>query len=249
MGIIVSTSNQLKHATFRNDMAVTLHASMGDDFSFVHAARVSTGTDDEADRQDTRRTKGLIDHLIRNHHGSPFEHACMTFRIEAPIAVIRQFQRHRAGWSYNELSGRYAELDGVFYVPTPQNMRTQIGKNADYRMEPMAEPEALNAIETLKTTYNRTYWTYQLLLRDGVARELARFTLPTATYSAMYATCNPRSLMHFLSLRTEHQPGISAFESKPQLEVAMVADQMEAALKELFPLTWEAWHSNGRVAP
>ena len=63
-----------------------------------------------ARRKDPERSEGLINYLMRDRHGSPFEHNSMTFFISAPIFVFREFMRHRVGWSYNEESGRYREL-------------------------------------------------------------------------------------------------------------------------------------------
>ena len=85
------------------------------------------------------------------------------------------------------------------------------------------------------------------MLDAGVAREVARTVLPVGIYSSMYATCNARALMHFLSLRTKHED--ATFPSFPQREIEMVAEKMEACFAELMPLTYAAWQANGRVAP
>ena len=63
----------------------------------------------------------------------------------------------------------------------------------------------------------------------------------------MYATCNARSLMHFLGLRTQHE--LAKVPSFPQREIAMVAERMEEEWAKLMPLTHEAFNANGRVAP
>jgi thymidylate synthase (FAD) len=85
------------------------------------------------------------------------------------------------------------------------------------------------------------------MLTAGVAREVARNVLPVGTFTSFYATCNPRSLMHFLSLRTKNT--YAKFPSFPQEEIEDVALDMEGAFAKAFPLTWEAWDRNGRVAP
>ena len=84
------------------------------------------------------------------------------------------------------------------------------------------------------------------MLDAGVAKEVARDVSPLATYSSAYVTCNPRSMMHFLSLRTKRPE--AAFMSYPQWEINWVADQMEEIFKELWPMTHKAFHQNGRVA-
>ena len=68
---------------------------------------------------------------MRDRHGSPFEHNSMTFYVQAPIFVFREFMRHRIA-SYNEESGRYRELRPVFYVPGPERKLIQEGKPGAY---------------------------------------------------------------------------------------------------------------------
>ena len=97
----------------RNDFDVELVDSMGSDELICRAARVSTLG---AASIDTSESAGLIGFLMGNRHGSPFEHNAMMLRVTAPIFVWREFMRHRIGFSYNEESGRYKVLDGVFYV-------------------------------------------------------------------------------------------------------------------------------------
>src|ERR1700677_1700014 len=96
------------------------------DEDVVQAARVSVvGAMTEKESYGT--TAGLINFLMKNRHGTPFEHNSFTFRIHAPIFVLREFQRHRIGWSYNEESGRYREMEPVFYVPGPHLNLAQVG--------------------------------------------------------------------------------------------------------------------------
>jgi thymidylate synthase (FAD) len=85
------------------------------------------------------------------------------------------------------------------------------------------------------------------MLEAGIAREVARGVLPVCTYSSMYATCNARALMGFLSLRTKRDD--SRFPSFPQREIEMVAEKMEAEWAKLMPLTHAAFNEHGRVSP
>lgn len=95
--------------TFRGDVTVELVKHTASDTDVLFAARVSTLGEQSIDElsKDPERSKGLINYLMRDRHGSPFEHNSMTFLISAPIFVFREFMRHRVGWSYNEESGRY----------------------------------------------------------------------------------------------------------------------------------------------
>lgn len=177
---------------------------------------------------------------------SPFEHNSMTFYVQAPIFVFRELMRHRIA-SYNEESGRYRELRPVFYVPGRDRKLVQEGKPGRYVFVE-GTPEQHDLVETeTRAACEQAYAAYQRMLDAGVAREVARIVLPLTIYSSMYVTVNARSLMNFLSLRTQREG--SRFPSFPQREIEMVAERMEAAWARLMPFTHAAFEKNGRVAP
>lgn len=235
--------------TFRSDMTVELVKHTASDADVLFAARVSTVGEQSLDElgKDPERSKGLINYLMRDRHGSPFEHNSMTFFISAPIFVFREFMRHRVGWSYNEESGRYKELDPVFYLPDADRKIVQTGKPGQYVFTDGTAQQHASLRKELQQQYECSYHTYWLMLQDGVAREVARFALPQGLFSSMYATCNARSLMHFLGLRTTHPD--AKVPSFPQREIEMVGEKMEAEWAKLMPLTHAAFNANGRVAP
>ncbi|MEY3336026.1 MAG: hypothetical protein RL566_949 [Actinomycetota bacterium] len=237
---------------FRSDMTVELVRHSARDSDVLFAARVSTQGEQtldsakQVDAQAQQKDKGLINYLMRDRHGSPFEHNSMTFYVQAPIFVFREFMRHRIA-SYNEESGRYRELRPVFYVPGEDRKLIQVGKPGHYEFEDgSAEQFALVQQETMTVT-RAAYEAYKRMLEAGVAREVARIVLPLNIYSSMYVTMNARSLMNFLSLRTKREG--THFPSFPQREIEMVAEQMEQFWAELMPLSYEAFNENGRVAP
>lgn len=234
---------------FRDDVTVELVKHSASDSDVLWAARVSTAGEQSLDEltKDPERSKGLINYLMRDRHGSPFEHNSMTFFVSAPIFVFREFMRHRVGWSYNEESGRYRELQPVFYVPGPDRKLVQQGRPGKYEFVHGTPEQHKQAVAAMEESYAQSYAAYQAMLADGVAREVARATLPVGLFSSMYATCNARSLMHFLGLRTQHE--MAKVPSFPQREIAMVGERMEAAWARLMPLTHAAFNANGRVAP
>jgi thymidylate synthase (FAD) len=149
--------------------------------------------------------------------------------------------------SYNEESGRYRELQPVFYIPGEDRKLVQQGRPGKYEFVD-GTPEQHRAVtDAMEASYRHSYEAYQDMLAAGVAREVARATLPVGLFSSMYATCNSRSLMHFLSLRTQDER--AAVPSFPQREIAMVAEKMEAQWAKLMPLTHAAFNANGRIAP
>jgi len=236
---------------FRSDVTVELVRHSASDSDVLFAARVSTlgeQTLESAANKDeaTERDRGLINYLMRDRHGSPFEHNSMTFYVQAPIFVFREFMRHRIA-SYNEESGRYRELRPVFYVPGPERKLVQVGKPGAYDFEEGTPEQYELTRSEVEAVCTDAYASYQRMLEAGVAREVARVVLPVTLYSSMYVTMNSRSLMNFLSLRTKREG--TFFPSFPQREIEMVADKMEQFWAPLMPMTAEAFTKNGRVAP
>ena len=240
---------------FRSDVTVELVRASAHDSDVLFAARVSTQGEQtleeslrstEAPAESEKRDKGLINYLMRDRHGSPFEHNSLTFYVQAPIFVFREFMRHRIA-SYNEESARYRELNPVFYVPAEDRNLVQVGKPGAYDFIP-GTPEQTHIVqEATKHAVTVAYQEYERMLEAGVAREVARGVLPVATYSSMYVTMNARSLMNFLSLRTKREG--THFPSFPQREIEMVAEKMEDAWAKLMPMTYEAFNEHGRVSP
>lgn len=215
---------------------VRLDAAMADDLSVANSARVSFAkrkeTLDEADR-------GLIRFLMRDRHGTPFEHNAFRFHVRCPLFVAREWFRHRIG-SFNEESARYHQLEGDFYVPALGDVRSQVGKPGAYTFEPVDAETAAGVREDLQAQYDRSYRLYQELIDRGVAKELARCVLPMGIFTQFYWTVNARSLMNFLSLRNA---------STAQHEIRRYAEAVEALFAELMPVTYEAFVESGRIAP
>nr|AIA15684.1 thymidylate synthase, flavin-dependent [uncultured bacterium] len=216
---------------------VRLDGHMADDLSVVNAARVSFATrKDLMDESDV----GLVRFLMREHHGTPFEHNAFRFHVKAPIFIAREWFRHRIG-SFNEWSGRYSKLEGEFYVPEPENVRSQIGKPGAYTFEPVSDSiSALVRNRDLHEAYWKSWSSYEAMLDNGVAKEIARLVLPVGIYTQFYWTVNARSLMNFLSLRNA---------PTAMWEIQQYAKVIEDIFAELMPVTAEAFVRNERVAP
>lgn len=241
MSISKQTIEQIE---FVSTFTVELVELAGSDQRICEAARVSTIG---AESAGTDESKGLINFLVSNRHGSPLEHGMLTFRISAPIFVWREFMRHRIGFSYNEESGRYKRLEPKFYVPGITRPLVQVGKPGAYSFIAGSDSQYEETLSDLGIAYCTAWDSYVNMLENGVAKEIARACLPVAIYSTAYVTCNPRSLMSFLSLRTKEVD--SKFPSYPQHEIEQVARGMEAIFAEEFPITYEAFNKTGRVSP
>ncbi|MGH2704614.1 MAG: FAD-dependent thymidylate synthase [Actinomycetota bacterium] len=215
---------------------VRLDAAEASDLSVVNGARVSFLQIKESMEE---RDEGLIRFLMRERHASPFEHNLFRFHIRCPIAVAREWMRHR--WSsFNEHSLRYSSAIDDFYVPEPDQVRSQVGKPGAYRFEPLDEDTALRARDLMAKQYQEAWNAYRTLLEMGAAREVARFVLPVGIYTEFYWSVNARSLMNFVSLRNA---------PAAMWEIRRYGEAVEQFFAELMPVTHAAFVEFGRVAP
>ncbi|MGI8606592.1 MAG: FAD-dependent thymidylate synthase [Gaiellaceae bacterium] len=215
---------------------VRLDDAMATDLSVVNAARVSFARrKEELDEAD----EGLIRFLMRDRHGTPFEHNAFRFHIRTPLFVAREWFRHRIG-SFNEFSMRYARATDEFYLPEPEDVRSQIGKPGAYSFEPVSDELAETTREELRAVYEAAYAAYERLVEAGVARELARAAIPVGAYTEFSWTVNARALMNFVSLRAA---------DTAQREIRRYADACELFFAERMPLTHASFVASGRIAP
>lgn len=195
----------------------------GSDVDVVNAARVSYGkfTDTLSPRDEK-----LIGFLMEHHHTSPFEHNQLSFRVKCPTFVMRQWIRHRMN-SYNEISYRYVKAPLEFYVPNTwryQDTQNRQGSVGSFENEEL-KAQYLQALEVAKNTYEH-------LLEQGVAREIARGLLPVCTYTEFIFTCNLHSLINFLKLR---------LEAGAQWEIRVYAQAMLTLALPHFPVSLGHW--------
>jgi thymidylate synthase (FAD) len=138
------------------------------------------------------------------------------------------------------MSGRYTELEPVFFVPDIPAVRRQIGKPGNYSYEPLPSWTAGAACEQIENSYEHSWSTYQSLLDAGVAKEVARVVLPVGIFTRFYWTVNARSLMNFLELRTA---------KNAMREIRVMAAEVLQIFADKMPVTAEAFEANGRKAP
>lgn len=219
---------------------------MGGDLAVVAAARVSNGATYDTASKGKEADQKLIDYLVKHRHGTPFEHSTFQFYIKAPLFVVREWQRHRMA-SYNEISGRYVEFEEEFYIPDKFRIQASTNKQgsifpANDQLYGYPDPEEWNeALHSwIKEHSETSFATYQNLIANGVAKEMARMVLPLNLYSQFYFTVNARSLMNFLSLRAADDA---------QWEIREYAIGIKQIFKNHMPLTYNAWEANDFIAP
>src|SRR6059036_620016 len=151
---------------------VALDGALATDLAVVNGARVSFNQESQ---EMGERDEGLIRFLMRERHGSPFEHGYFRFLVKAPLFVVREHHRHRAGHSYNEWSGRYSKMKPEFYVP--DYVRSQTGKPGAYTFEPVEPATREAAREEIERQSLEAFASYERMLELGVAKEVARSVL------------------------------------------------------------------------
>ena len=229
--------------TFRSGVTVELMDSMGTQESIVRAARVSTAG---ADSRGAAANEGLLKRLYKDGHGTPFESCVLSFYFEVPIFISRQIVKHRLS-SINEVSGRYSELEGVFYFPDEQRKIVQVGKTADYEFEE-GDLEQARPVNNCVQGVSEVAWAaYEGLLEKGIAKEVARMVLPVNTYTQLYMTANLRSWLNFIQLRVDWGEG-AAKRSHAQYEVELVGREVAKQIEIHFPTVFQSFVDAGYQA-
>ena len=199
-------------------MEVELVDHMGDDLSVVNAARVSFG------KKKTQFEHGdlkLIRFLAREDHWSPFGHASMQFHIKAPIFVARQLVKHQVGLVWNEISRRYVDDEPEFYTPTEWRLKADNKKQGS--SDETIEYNIDGAIQFVTQTYNN-------LLREQVAPEMARMILPQNLYTEWYWSGTLMAFARVCNLRCAEDT---------QWETRQIADQIDKFGEKLFEYSWK----------
>ena len=174
----------------------------------------------------------LLRYLMKNKHWSPFEMAHMCVRIETSRAIAAQILRHRS-FSFQEFSQRYAEVTAF----EPIELRKQHIKNRQSSTEVFdpaieAYDSTIKASDLVDSALEQVKWTYQELVRAGVAKESARMILPLTTQTTLYMVGNVRSFLHYIELRTDHHA---------QKEHQLLAQEIEQLFAQNYPRIYAAW--------
>jgi len=213
------------------------------DYAVPEMARISyAATKPEGEsKQSNESDERLINYLLRNYHTSPFEGISFKFVMRIPIFVARQLLRHRTA-KVNEYSMRYSPAIDAFYFPDP---RIQDKKNKQGSVE-MSEVKGIDAAEDKKATEITEIWdnskdlvaklyeNYNSLLKLGVAREVARCTLPVCQMTELYYEMDLHNLLKMLRLR---------MDIHAQKEIRELADAMYKLIVPIVPLCTAAFEN------
>ena len=200
---------------------VSLIDKMGSDLSVVNAARVSFANKHE-EFNDTKDTK-LISFLAKHGHWSPFAHCSAQFHIRAPVFVARQLVKHQVGLSWNEISRRYVDHEVEIYEPKEWRARADNVKQGSSEDTVEVGDHYHDAIKQAKRSYEK-------LLVQGVAPEMARMVLPQAMMTEWYWSGSLYAFARVCNLR---------LDKTAQQETQWVAEEISTQIKPHFPQSWK----------
>lgn len=209
---------------------VTYLDHMGNDLAVVNAARVSFAKEHE---EFLDNDFGLVNYLAKHRHKSPFNHAFAKFRVKAPIFVARQLQKHEY-MPWNEVSRRYVDDEPEFYVPDKLRYRSNDKKQGSSDEEvPLVVEETM--MEFIRESTQSALDTYGAMIDAGIAPELARMVLPQSMMTEWIWSGSLYAFAKMCALRLDEHA---------QYESRLVAEQIDAKMVELFPVSWEALKGN-----
>ena len=191
----------------------------------AYCARVSN-----PNNQDNENYAGLLRYCIKHQHWSIFEQAFMTLEINTTRGLAAQILRHRS-FTFQEFSQRYADTNLLdANIPLP-DLRRQDTKNRQNSIDDIPEKQTKILQERIKQYFNEGMDLYNELLREGIAKECARFVLPLATPTRIYMSGSVRSWVHYIDLRSGHGT---------QKEHMDIANACKSIFTEQFPTVSEA---------
>ena len=191
----------------------------------AYCARVSNPSNQENDNY-----AGLLRYCIKHQHWSIFEQAFMTLEINTTRGLAAQILRHRS-FTFQEFSQRYADTKLLeTNIPLPE-LRRQDTKNRQNSIDDIPEAQTKMLLGRIQNYFNEGLDLYNELLREGIAKECARFVLPLATPTRIYMSGSVRSWIHYIDLRSGHGT---------QKEHMEIANECKTIFTEQFPTVAEA---------
>ena len=183
--------------------------------------------------QDNPNVSGLLGYCIKHQHWSVFEQAHMTLEIETTRGLAAQILRHRS-FTFQEFSQRYANTNFLGAIPVP-DLRRQDEKNRQNSIDDVPQKQVEFLQKEIQAYFAEGLDLYNELIREGIAKECARFVLPLATPTRLYMTGTLRSWIHYIDLRSGHGT---------QKEHMEIAEKCRDIFKEQFPIISEALEWN-----
>lgn len=148
---------------------------------------------------------------------------CETFRIKAPLFVVRQWMRSTVGIVYNEVSRRYVDDTPEYHIPADWRGRPDKGIKQGSGAS-VDDVTTGRADERFSVSVGISNEAYHDLLGMGIAPEQARAVLPTTMGTELWMTATHSAIRRILSLRLPSEGG------HPQYEIVKAAEALSESL-------------------
>lgn len=169
-----------------------IHATEEGEAVMGYCARVSNPAN-----QDNPDYAKLLSYCIKNRHWSVFEMASLCVEITTSRGISPQILRHRS-FSFQEFSQRYASpTDFVMYEARRQDDKNRQNSIADLSYD---DQKWFHDEQKLNWEYCKS--AYDAAVKRGIAKECARFFLPSSVETKLYMHGTVRSWIHYIELRT-----------------------------------------------
>ena len=188
-----------------NNKVVLINVSPEAEKNIAYCARVSN-----PNNQDNDSIAGLLGYCIKHKHWSIFEMAFMTVEINTNRAIAAQILRHRS-FTFQEFSQRYADTTHLAEEIPMFSLRSQDNKNRQNSIDNVDQEIVFKWNRQIREHFARAKGLYDEMIKDGIAKECARFVLPLATPTRLYMSGSIRNWIHYIDLRSangtqkEHQ--------------------------------------------
>jgi thymidylate synthase (FAD) len=193
--------------------------------NIAYCARVSN-----PNNQSSENIAGLLGYCIKHHHWSIFEMAFMTLEINTTRGIAAQILRHRS-FTFQEFSQRYADASFLSDQIPLFNLRRQDNKNRQNSIDDMSDDICSKYNRLIREHFAKAKGLYDEMIKDGVAKECARFILPLATPTRMYVSGSIRSWIHYIELRSANGT------QKEHMDIALACKDI---FKDQFPIISES---------
>jgi thymidylate synthase (FAD) len=193
--------------------------------NIAYCARVSN-----PNNQTSENISGLLSYCIKHQHWSIFEMAFMTLEVNTNRGIAAQILRHRS-FTFQEFSQRYADASFLSDQIPLFNLRRQDNKNRQNSIDDMSDDICSKYNRLIREHFAKAKGLYDEMIKDGVAKECARFVLPLATPTRMYISGSIRSWIHYIELRSANGT------QKEHMDIALSCKDI---FTQQFPIISEA---------
>jgi len=166
--------------------------------NIAYCARVSNPNNQGSDN-----ISGLLSYCIKHKHWSIFEMAFMTVEINTNRGIAAQILRHRS-FTFQEFSQRYADTTHLAEEIPMFSLRSQDNKNRQNSIDNVDQEIVFKWNRQIREHFARAKGLYDEMIKDGIAKECARFVLPLATPTRLYMSGSLRNWIHYIELRSEN---------------------------------------------